>query len=66
MQDGVTEQPVDGISMTYTFNDPTAPERHKIQYYEMHGNRSLYSDGWVAAQQRFESHFNWVCSMEFD
>lgn len=49
--DGVAQQPVDGISMAYTFNDPIAPERHKTQYYEMHGNRSIYSDGWIATQR---------------
>jgi arylsulfatase len=49
--DGVAQQPVDGISMAYTFNDPIAPERHKTQYYEMHGNRSIYGDGWIATQR---------------
>ena len=49
--DGVAQQPVDGISMTYTFNDPAAPERHTTQYSEMHGNISIYNDGWMAAQR---------------
>ena len=30
---------------------PAAPERRTRQYFEMHGNRAIYSDGWVAAQR---------------
>ena len=32
----------------YAFNDAKAPERHKTQYFEMFGNRGIYSDGWMA------------------
>jgi arylsulfatase len=49
--DGVAQQRVDGISLAYTFNDPDALEKHTTQYSEMHGNRSIYSDGWMAAQR---------------
>jgi arylsulfatase len=34
--------------MLYAFNDPKAPERHITQYFEMFGNRGVYSDGWLA------------------
>jgi arylsulfatase A-like enzyme len=45
---GVKQQRIDGVSLTYTFNDPQAPERHTLQYFEMLGNRGLYEDGWLA------------------
>ena len=35
--------------MVYTFDDATAPARRQTQYFEMLGNRAIYSDGWVAA-----------------
>ncbi|MGE4410694.1 MAG: sulfatase-like hydrolase/transferase [Sphingobium sp.] len=47
--DGVKQQPIDGISMVYSFDDAKAPTRHREQYFEMLGNRSYYRDGWLAA-----------------
>jgi arylsulfatase len=46
--DGVQQQPLDGVSLAYTFADPAAPSRHNTQYYEMTGNRGIYHDGWLA------------------
>ncbi len=40
---------MDGTSMVYTFDDPSAPGRRTTQYFEMFGNRAIYHDGWVAA-----------------
>ena len=37
-----------GHRMPYTFNDPDAPERHDLQYFEMFGNRGIYHKGWSA------------------
>ena len=34
--------------MLYTFNEPDAPERHDLQYFEMFGNRGIYHQGWSA------------------
>ncbi len=48
---GVTQQAMNGVSFLPTFTDAAAPERHTRQYYEMHGNRAIYSEGWVAAQR---------------
>ena len=45
---GVEQIPMDGTSLVYTFNDPTAKERHTTQYFEVAGNRAIYSDGWYA------------------
>jgi arylsulfatase len=46
--DGVTQERLHGISMTYTFDDPAAPERHQTQYFEMMCNRGIYHNGWSA------------------
>ena len=42
------QTPIEGTSLLYTFNDTNAPERHTTQYFEMFGNRGIYSDGWMA------------------
>jgi arylsulfatase len=34
--------------MAYTFDDPKAESRHKVQYFEIFGNRAIYNDGWLA------------------
>jgi arylsulfatase len=48
MVNGVTQQPIEGTSMVYTFNDHAAPDRRRTQYFEMCGNRSIYHEGWTA------------------
>ena len=45
---GVTQQPMDGVSMRYAFDAPDAPNRKQRQYYEMFGNRAIWEDGWKA------------------
>jgi len=45
---GVTQQPIEGISLRYSFNDSGAEDRRKTQYYEMLGNRGIYHEGWLA------------------
>lgn len=48
--DGVTQQPLDGISMAYTFADARAPGRKQAQYFEVMADRGIYSpDGWFAS-----------------
>jgi arylsulfatase len=46
---GVTQKPVEGMSMSYTFGSATAPGRRRVQYFELLGNRAIYKDGWMAA-----------------
>ena len=46
---GVVQKPLEGVSLTYTFNDAKAPTRHPTQYFEIMGNRGLYHDGWMAS-----------------
>ena len=45
---GVTQKPIEGVSMVYTFTDANAKSLRTKQYFELLGNRSIYSDGWVA------------------
>lgn len=45
---GIPQKPFTGISMKYSFNDADAPSEKYIQYYEVHGNRGIYKDGWKA------------------
>lgn len=46
---GAEQKPFEGVSLTYSFDDPEAADRHTTQYFEMFGNRAIYDDGWVAA-----------------
>jgi len=50
MVDGVAQKPIEGVSMTYTWDKANAdlPSRHHTQYFEMFGNRGIYHDGWYA------------------
>ncbi|MGH8827421.1 MAG: sulfatase-like hydrolase/transferase, partial [Jiangellaceae bacterium] len=45
---GVQQLPLEGVSMTYSFDDPDAPGRHETQYFEMFCNRGIYHNGWAA------------------
>ncbi len=45
---GIQQDPIEGTSLAYTFNDAGAAGKHKVQYFEMFGNRGVYQDGWFA------------------
>ena len=47
---GIKQRPIDGVSMTYTWDkvNANAPSRRTTQYFEMLGNRAIYNEGWVA------------------
>ncbi|WP_262891392.1 arylsulfatase [Algibacter mikhailovii] len=45
---GVKQIPMDGVSMLYAAADKDAAERHTVQYFEMFGNRAIYSNGYLA------------------
>lgn len=45
---GTEQQPLAGVSFAYSFAAPDAPERHRVQYFELMGNRGIYADGWFA------------------
>jgi arylsulfatase len=45
---GVPQTPMHGVSFAHTFAEPSVESRHRTQYFEMLGHRSLYHDGWRA------------------
>lgn len=48
MVNGVLQEPMHGVGMAYSFDDPDAAERHQTQYFEMMCNRGIYHQGWTA------------------
>jgi arylsulfatase A-like enzyme len=48
---GIKQNPIEGVSMAYTFDkaNANAPSKHDTQYFEMVGNRAIYHDGWIAS-----------------
>ncbi|MBO1347729.1 MAG: sulfatase-like hydrolase/transferase [Hormoscilla sp. GUM202] len=59
---GVTQKPLEGTSLVYTFDDTDddgndlsavdAQTHHTTQYFEMMGNQGIYHDGWMASALR--------------
>jgi arylsulfatase len=45
---GHKQEPIEGVSMVYTFDDPKIKTRHTTQYFEMFSRRAIYNDGWKA------------------
>ncbi len=45
---GISQRPLEGTSLAYTFRDPDAPTRKVQQYFEMFGSRAMWSRGWKA------------------
>ena len=45
---GITQAPIEGVSMLYTLDDAKAKDRHLTQYFEIFGNRGVYNEGWLA------------------
>ncbi len=45
---GVTQSPIEGVSLAHTFDDVAAESKHHTQYFEMMGHRAIYQDGWRA------------------
>lgn len=45
---GVTQKPIEGVSMKYSFANAKAPSMRTTQYFEMFANRAIYHDGWIA------------------
>ena len=46
---GQKQDPIDGVSMAYSFASAAAEGRKPIQYFENNGSRAIYHDGWIAA-----------------
>ena len=49
MLNGVPQKPIEGVSMIYSFSNATAPDRRKMQIFELVSNRGMYQDGWMAS-----------------
>jgi len=51
MVNGIAQKPIEGVSMTYTFDKSSAnvASARTTQYFEMFANRAIYHDGWIAA-----------------
>ena len=45
---GVSQEPIAGVSMVYSFDDGNSAERRQTQYFEMFCNRGIYHQGWTA------------------
>ncbi len=60
-RNGVEQQPLDGVSFAYTFDDHDAEGRLRTQYFEIMGSRSIYHDGWMASA--FGPRSPWVPGM---
>ena len=45
---GFEQQPLQGVSMRYLFDDADASDRRETQYFEMLCNRGIYHKGWMA------------------
>jgi arylsulfatase len=46
--EGIEQDPIQGTSFQYTFDDADAKGRHLTQYFEVFGNRGIYHHGWTA------------------
>jgi arylsulfatase len=49
--DGITQAPIEGVSLAYTFDkaNADAASQHVTQYFEMFGDHAIYHDGWIAS-----------------
>lgn len=45
---GFAQDPIDGVSLAYTFGDARAAGRKQTQYFENNASRGIYHDGWFA------------------
>ncbi|ABE39752.1 sulfatase [Rhodopseudomonas palustris BisB5] len=46
---GFEQDPIHGVSMSYTLADATAPGRRKTQFFDIMASRGIYHDGWFAS-----------------
>ncbi len=45
---GFEQMPLDGVSLAYTFDKPTAPGTKETQFFDNNGSRAIYHEGWLA------------------
>lgn len=49
--DGIAQKPMDGVSLTSTFDSAQARPVRDRQYFEVFSNRAIYDEGWIACAQ---------------
>jgi hypothetical protein len=59
--DGVSQRPIEGVSMAYSFGDGSEADRRRTQYFEMFCNRGIYHEGWAAVTRHSTP---WVMTAE--
>ena len=54
MVNGISQRPMDGLSMAYSFSADRASVEsvRTVQCFEGHGARAVYADGWLACARR--------------
>ncbi|MCB1676316.1 MAG: arylsulfatase, partial [Halioglobus sp.] len=55
---GVEQDPIDGVSIKYTFADAAAEGTKRTQYFEIYGSRGIYHNGWFASA--FGPRIPWI------
>lgn len=48
---GITQKPMDGVSLESTFKSKNAKPVRQRQYFEVFTNRAIYDKGWIACAQ---------------
>jgi arylsulfatase A-like enzyme len=46
---GFQQDPIAGVSMTYSLGDPKAPGTRHTQFFDIMASRGIYHDGWFAS-----------------
>ena len=46
---GAPQDPIDGVSLAYSFKDAAAATQKSQQYFEIFGSRGIFADGWMAS-----------------
>ena len=45
---GIAQNPMEGVSMLYSFDNGKAKDQRTTQYFEMFTNQDFYEKGWMA------------------
>ncbi|XHS00637.1 arylsulfatase [Sphingomonas sp. DBB INV C78] len=66
MVNGVAQQPIDGVSMAYSFTQKAEPSHRKTQVFEMMENMGIYQDGWWAGTTPARSAWDVTKNIKID
>jgi len=66
MVNGVTQKPMDGVSMRYSFDKKDEPSHRTTQYFELVANRAIYHDSWMASTTPFRKPWQTVGGVSKD